>query len=232
MSTAKVFEWAIIGAGPAGIAAIGKLLDAGVTAQNVIWIDPQFTVGDFGGKWRAVSSNTTVSLFSKFLHACQSFDYAKWADKFSLNQLDPTKTCQLSYMVEPLQHLTQLLQQQVQWEQDFVSALALTQRCWTITLSNTVIKAKNVILAVGAEPRTLSYPKIETVHLTQALDSTQLAEACNNNDTVAVFGSSHSAVIIIRNLLENPVKKSLIFIANLCAMLLILLTGPYLMIPA
>ena len=44
----KNFDWAVIGAGPAGIAAIGKLLDAGIEPQRIAWIDPTFAVGDFG----------------------------------------------------------------------------------------------------------------------------------------------------------------------------------------
>jgi cation diffusion facilitator CzcD-associated flavoprotein CzcO len=53
-------EWAVIGSGPAGIAAVGKLLDLGIAAQNIAWIDPAFTVGDLGKKWSKVSSNTKL----------------------------------------------------------------------------------------------------------------------------------------------------------------------------
>ena len=47
------YEWAIVGAGPAGIAAIGQLLDHGVVAERLVWIDPDFAAGDFGSKWHA-----------------------------------------------------------------------------------------------------------------------------------------------------------------------------------
>ena len=52
----KVFKWAIIGAGPAGIAAIGKLLDIGTAPKDILWVDPAFNVGDLGDKWAPVSS--------------------------------------------------------------------------------------------------------------------------------------------------------------------------------
>ena len=34
------YAWAVIGAGPAGIAAVGKLLDHGVADKDIVWIDP------------------------------------------------------------------------------------------------------------------------------------------------------------------------------------------------
>ena len=47
------FEWAVIGAGPAGI-----------KPQHIAWIAPYFKVGDFGALWKKVESNTPVSDFN------------------------------------------------------------------------------------------------------------------------------------------------------------------------
>lgn len=33
------FRWAVIGAGPAGIATVGLLLDNNVDAKDILWID-------------------------------------------------------------------------------------------------------------------------------------------------------------------------------------------------
>ena len=52
------YKWTVIGAGPAGIAAVGRLLDHGIAPEKIAWVDPDFTAGDLGNKWRAVSSNT------------------------------------------------------------------------------------------------------------------------------------------------------------------------------
>ena len=54
----KIFSWGVIGAGPAGIATVGKLLDKGIPAHDILWVDPYFQVGDFGRLWSQVSSNT------------------------------------------------------------------------------------------------------------------------------------------------------------------------------
>jgi cation diffusion facilitator CzcD-associated flavoprotein CzcO len=53
-------EWVVVGAGPAGIAAVGQLLSAHVDPQKITWLDPGFKVGDFGTTWKRVVSNTGV----------------------------------------------------------------------------------------------------------------------------------------------------------------------------
>ena len=45
------YSWTVIGAGPAGIAAVGRLLDHGIVGEQIAWIDPEFGAGDFGTKW-------------------------------------------------------------------------------------------------------------------------------------------------------------------------------------
>ena len=94
MSSNKTNQWTVVGAGPAGIAAVGKLLDSGVLPSSIAWVDPAFKVGDLGQKWRKVLSNTKVSLFLKYLRHCESFQYEKAGD-FNLNHLDENSTCLL-----------------------------------------------------------------------------------------------------------------------------------------
>ena len=91
----EAYEWAVIGAGPAGIATLGKLLDYGVDKRKIVWIDPEFTVGDFGAKWGQVSSNTKVSRFQGYMRECRSFDYGKHENSFALSTMDPGETCTL-----------------------------------------------------------------------------------------------------------------------------------------
>ena len=35
---------------PAGIAVVGQLLDNDIKAKDILWLDPNFNVGDFGSK--------------------------------------------------------------------------------------------------------------------------------------------------------------------------------------
>ena len=103
LSNKEIKEWVIIGAGPAGIATVGKLLDKGINPRDIGWIDPVFKVGDLGEKWRPVSSNTKVGLFLKFLNACGSFCYQDCPIDFKLNHLPLDGTCLLHDIAEPLQ---------------------------------------------------------------------------------------------------------------------------------
>jgi hypothetical protein len=198
----KTVQWAVIGAGPAGIAAVGKLIDSGIEPQTIAWFDPEFKVGDFGSKWDKVSSNTKVKLFLKFFEDCPSFQY-KIAPKFSIQNLDPEETCELSLAAEPLQWITEHLKEKVHVFHEKVQRLKLHSRHWDITSTHQKIHAKNVILAIGAEPKSLSFEGKEEIPLDIALHPEKLQSVCKQDDTIGVFGSSHSAICILKNLLED-----------------------------
>nr|WP_228546985.1 NAD(P)-binding domain-containing protein [Candidatus Neptunochlamydia vexilliferae] len=202
------FQWGIIGAGPAGIAAIGKLIDQGVDAGSIAWVDPDFQVGDLGQKWRAVSSNTSVKLFLDYLNICPAFNFAK-APHFRLKDLDPEKTCLLQEIADPLIWVTGQLREKVRSFEGEVSLLEMENREWILKTDKEVLAAKNVILATGAEQRKLEYPNLKEISLEKALVAEKLPDV--SEETVAVFGSSHSAMIVIKNLLEYPAKKVINF---------------------
>ncbi len=207
---ATIYQWAVIGAGPAGIASVGKLLDNGIQAKDIVWIDPNFTVGDFGTRWRNVPSNTKVELFLKFLYASDAFDFKNCQEDFALKRAPVNKTCELRLMADPLQWVTHHLKEKVHAIQDIAETLKLDKRTWQIKLRHAEIQATNVILANGAEPKNLplSAPPIIPLHI--ALDSENIKTACRSEDTIAVFGSSHSAVLILRNLIENCSVKRIV----------------------
>jgi len=205
-----VFEWAVIGAGPAGLLSVGKLIDAGVDAKSIAWIDPEFKVGDLGLLWRNVSSNTKVHLFTKFLNGARSFKYEE-APEFDLNTLDPDQTCDLYYVVDPLQWVSDHLCESVKTFKDKASHLTSENRAWNITLSSSKIAAKNTVLAIGSEAKVLPLSGPNTVSLSDALDQERISKACGSNDVVAVFGSSHSAILIIKNLIHCGVKRIINF---------------------
>lgn len=202
----EIYDWAIIGAGPAGILSVGKLLDAGVSPEKIIWIDPEFSVGDLGKHWSNVPSNTKVKLFIDFLNGVNAFRFSDAPD-FEINQLDPYQTCLLSYIVKPLQWVSDHLCQSVQTVKDKANHLALRNRTWQIDLSDQQLSAKNVVLAIGSEPKFLPYSGVESVSLRDALSSHHVSNMFTSNDTVAVFGSSHSAILVLKNLVDVGVKR-------------------------
>jgi cation diffusion facilitator CzcD-associated flavoprotein CzcO len=204
------YTWAVIGAGPAGIAAVGTLLDHGVADGDIAWIDPAFAAGDLGAKWRAVSSNTQVDFFLDYLNGVSAFEFSA-APRMPLLDADPEETCALDLVADPLVWVTRRLRKRVKTFETTANALFLERRRWRIETAQEELTSRNVILAVGAVPKTLSYPQLNEIPLEVALDPQRLAGEALDNSTVAVFGSSHSSMIALPNLLDLPVRKVLNF---------------------
>lgn len=212
----KNFQWAVIGAGPAGIAAVGKLLDLGISGTDILWLDPYFKVGDFGRLWHNVSSNTKVHRFHDFLEAINSFSYKTAKVDFRLTHLKPEDTCILSEVVAPLLWVTQQLSNQLVTEKTVVHRMNLSERIWSLETDSKIYKAKNVILATGAVPSNLNYPGTELMPFDIAIDKERLAASVDKQKIYAVFGSSHSAIIILRHLVDLGVKKIINFYRSPC----------------
>lgn len=199
-------SWAVIGAGPAGIAAVGRLLDHGVAGSDIAWIDPDFAVGDLGTKWRAVPGNTHVSLFLDYLNASPSFRFAE-APHFELTDIDPGQTCLLGLVADPLVWITGHLRERVNAIAGFATELTLRNRRWLVRTADGEIEAKNVILAVGSVPRKLDHPHLTEIPIEVALNPRLLEQLALDDATVAVFGSSHSSMVALPNLLATQVHQ-------------------------
>jgi cation diffusion facilitator CzcD-associated flavoprotein CzcO len=204
------YKWAVIGAGPAGIAAVGRLLDEGVAAETIAWIDPSFSAGDLGQKWRAVSSNTQASLFLSFLNSSSAFRFSQ-APHFTIEEINPSETCPLAVIADPLVWITQNLCSRVKSFRTTATTLYLEKRKWVIETERIELASENVILAVGAAPKKLSFCHLDEIPLEVALDPLKLAESPLEGATVAVFGSSHSTMIALPNLLARPVQRVINF---------------------
>jgi hypothetical protein len=204
------YAWTVIGAGPAGIAAVGRLLDQGVAAEKIAWIDPAFAAGDLGQKWRSVSSNTQVGHFLDYFNGSPAFRFSE-APPLPLREIDPEETCALGLVAEPLVWITDHLRERVKVFETMASALLLERRQWRIETGQQEVASENVILAVGAVPKKLSYPHLDEIPVEVALDPEKLAEQPLEGATVAVFGSSHSTMIALPHLLGHPVKRVINF---------------------
>lgn len=200
------FQWAVVGAGPGGITAVGLLLDAGVLGKDILWIDPHFQAGDFGRLWGEVNSNTRVSLFLDYLNGVNHFNYSSRSKNFTLDTLNKNGFTPLKYMTEALLWVTERLREKVITQVAIVKTMTPENGCWKLHTSSGDFFSKKIILAIGAEEKSLDFPEIQKIDLVTALNPARLSQACNQNDTVAVFGSSHSAMIAIRNLIEIHVK--------------------------
>ncbi len=207
---ARSYDWLVVGAGPAGLAAVGKLLDSGVAGSSIGWIDPLFTVGDLGLKWKGVSSNTKAHLFRAFLKGCRSFGYEEAEGGFALDALEAQDTCLLERVVEPLQWITNRLQSKVSPIRSKVTKLRRVSHAWMVATPEGVIEARNVILAIGAEPLKLRH-SVPVIGLEDALDPEKVKRVIESGDVVGVFGSSHSAMMAVRNLIDAGAKRVINF---------------------
>ncbi|MBX9642053.1 MAG: FAD/NAD(P)-binding protein, partial [Mycobacteriaceae bacterium] len=169
------YAWTVVGAGPAGIAAVGRLLDHGTPDDQIGWIDPAFAAGDLGRKWRAVSSNTIAGTFLEYLNGSKAFRFSE-APPTPLKEVDPDETCALALVADPLQWVTGRLRERVKILQTTATALTLTQRRWRIETELGEVESHNVVLAVGAVPKSLSYPHLEEIPVDVALDPERLAD--------------------------------------------------------
>ncbi len=208
-----LLEWTVIGAGPAGIASIGKLLDAGVTPNDILWIDPNFTVGDFGTSWRYVNSNTAVEYFLNFYKQCEVFCYnSKAHPPFMIDQVSPTKNCPLMIAAQPLMWITKCLIQKVNVLKDKVTGLTPEKHYWQLQLSSRKrLNTKKIILAIGANAKELHFADTTSIPLATALNPIKLKKVIEPQDYIIVFGSAQSAKSVIENLATLKTQKTILF---------------------
>ena len=213
-------EYVVIGGGPAGICAVAKLFGAKIPGKNIVWVDPQFNVGDFGTKLSVGSSvpgNTAVESYQKVNHAIYNLIHssAPTGDEktnFKINGMAPDTTCALSVAAEPLQHISTLLCGLVNSIKGNVCSIQETKEGLEVEITATddtkkyKLLAKRVILAIGATPKTITLPNhITAIDPNIAFIKSELQHYLNENPqvkTVAVIGSSHSAALATMHLLE------------------------------
>ncbi|MDF1761398.1 MAG: FAD/NAD(P)-binding protein [Coxiellaceae bacterium] len=202
------FEWMVIGAGPAGIASVGQLLELDVAPEKIVWIDPHFKCGDFGQLWRKVESNTPVESFEFFYNSCKAFHYGTQTKPFFIQHMQADKNCPLLVAAEPMHWITTQLRQQVLSVAGAVQALQPSDGGWLAQVSTgQPLHSQKVILATGAYPRTLDFDQLATIPIVTAFSPEDLAAVINTEDTVAVFGGSQSARSVLENLQPLQPKR-------------------------
>lgn len=206
-------EWTVVGAGPAGIASVGLLVDSGIQPDHIAWIDPKFDVGRIGEYYTNVPGNATTQMYIDFLRACKTFMECK---SEAINQLyasELNKEFKLQIIVNPLRDITAYLRTIVKVKsfEDKISSLDYKDKLWQVGTEQTLIYSKNVILATGSTPRTFDYECKNVIPLDLALDIRNLKTIVRPDDTVAVVGSAHSAVLLMMYLTEIGVARIINF---------------------
>ncbi|KFY41684.1 hypothetical protein V495_04833 [Pseudogymnoascus sp. VKM F-4514 (FW-929)] len=213
----------VVGAGPAGLATVGTLLDEDV--KPILWVDEKFQGGRLNARYREVPSNTKVSLFIAFARATAAF--RKIADQdptppayAALQAMDQDTGCDLAAAGDMCVELTAGLGKEadVVMQYGHVDAGSVNEEgVWSVATrpsrgteakEHAIATTRLLVLATGARPLPPrlpdTYGHLSPLHLDTALSPTLLAKALPKNEDVkiALIGASHSAILVLRNLYE------------------------------
>ncbi|KAL2824505.1 pyridine nucleotide-disulfide oxidoreductase-domain-containing protein [Aspergillus cavernicola] len=210
----------VVGAGPAGLAVVGNLLEKQL--GKIIWIDPYFQAGRVNRKYREVPSNTKVALFQAFATAVQPFQSVINSSRIpnaftTMAKLDQEKTCHLHHAADVVRALTEgiVKMDQVYACRGHVTAANLNHtRSWTVRIrglgseDEMEVLTSRLILCTGSSPTQAPVPvpedSVQRLDLDVVLKPSELASTLpqNSPSTVAVVGASHSAILALLNLVD------------------------------
>ncbi len=199
-------QWAVVGAGLAGVISVAVLLENNVDPATIIWIDPEFNMGRMGKCYRNVPANTNIRILKQFFNTNKFLKKFPSESREKLFSYSPEACLPLYVVIDPLLDATDYLRTQVTSLQETVQCIVSENNEWVLECASGTIRAKKVILATGGYPKKLDYP-LQEIPLDEALDKSKLAVNVNSNDSVAVFGGMHSAILILKYLTELGVNK-------------------------
>lgn len=202
----------VVGAGPAGVAIVGMLLEVGIAPAHIRWVDPAFNVGRMGEFYYNVPGNALAENYIEFVNACTAFRACSSEALTYLRTSYPYECCKLHVIIDALRDITADLRTKIKCHAAVVQSLQFRDELWHIALSTgEVFTSMNVVLATGSHPRTLNYPCAKHIPLDDALDKTRLSSYLEPEDTIALVGGSHSGMLVLKHLHELSAKRIINF---------------------
>jgi hypothetical protein len=196
----------IIGAGASGILLSLLLQQFGLSTNDFCIIDPHFDGGDLQRKWPNVISNTPWSATTDAFRRClPSVELPKWAKELPPDQPTPLRT--IAKLLRDLFHARkfQTVRGTVEkaiWKPEDGTWIVYVQSGTGIT----EINATRVLFAQGSVPKHYDMP-IPSIPLEVALDADRIKTYVKSSDQVIVFGTNHSGIIVLKNLVDNDVGR-------------------------
>ncbi|KAL4784244.1 pyridine nucleotide-disulfide oxidoreductase-domain-containing protein [Aspergillus varians] len=210
----------VVGAGPAGLAVVGSLLEKQL--GSIVWVDPYFQGGRVNRKYREVPSNTKVALFQAFATAVQPFrtviNSTRLPNAFTtMAKLEQEKPCHLHHAADVVRALTDGIVKMdlVHACRGIVTAANLDYtRAWTVRIQDAdsadevEVMTSRLIFCTGSSPTQVPIPvhgdSVQRLDLDVVLKPSELASTLPQDSpcTVAVIGASHSAILALLNLVN------------------------------
>jgi cation diffusion facilitator CzcD-associated flavoprotein CzcO len=244
-------SWAVVGAGPCGIAAVGRLTDHLLAGRisRLVWVDPSFTVGRMGQYYRNVPANTPNQDLIRALDLCPGFNFqvAQQARRQQTGvgsvmvDLSMEDCHALGYFVDALEDATAHLRylsttDELKGRFELIHGTAVNNHAasssaalnWTLNIQTAneskELRTESVdamIYACGGTPLKPLFPTMYTSsapYAVHSLDSVvdpiyvqslmaQLSSTPAASRHWVVIGSSHSAMLIIMNLVSAGVTN-------------------------
>ena len=208
-TTLPVYDAVVIGAGPGGLTCASNLLDQGMS--KISMVDPSFTAGRINEKYREVPSNTKVGLFAQWATGTKAFSeiiesVPKPNPYDRLLSLDQDKGCILGDAIDVAKLLSDGLRRDSRVDSVIgqVDAISKDRDVWD--LSRLGVKADRVVFAHGSHPKphglARHYPHITQLDLETCLKPSALRSTLPAGSKIGVIGSSHSAVLALKNLYD------------------------------
>lgn len=218
MKSDTKYEAVVVGAGPAGIAVVGNLLEQ--NKSPILWVDHELKAGRLNKYYREVPSNTKVKRFISYAEGVKPFvEVAKEIPTPNaythLKSLDQEDTCHIAQAADLCLMLTKGLDESKGVHKqlgDVSGATWSSSNSWNVTINSpdekfpgpTTVSADLLVLCTGASPTTRPLPvdNLIDIGLDPALNPPLLAKILSSKEaqTVGVIGASHSAILVLRNL--------------------------------
>ena len=187
-----IYRYGIIGHGVTGILLLLLFKQHTVPPSSIVCIDPAFDGGTLRRHWASIQSNTT---WSQAVTALE-----KLGVTLPIKQ-DPNSTTSLLTLINALEDAVADYSRQVCRISALCTGAVYSSSLarWTLSTAKESVYTRSVFFCQGAEPKSLQLP-VPSIPLPIALSPELLSRYIQPNDTVVVFGMSHSGTLVYNHL--------------------------------